>query len=295
MFKEIIEKINFHKNSLIILLALFLILDFFVYSQIFISGSPGKNLEIYFFNVGQGDSEFVVLPGGVKVLIDGGPPNGRVLEELLKAMPSTERYIDLVLLSHPQLDHFGGLVDVVRRYKIGAFIWNGEQGEARAFEDLKNNLMESSVKIITLISGDAISYKNSRFNILSPTKKSLTGGNANEKTLVLSLLSNNSKTIFTGDIDAKIEKRIADMFDSPIDILKVAHHGSKFSSSANFLDILKPKLAVIGVGKNSYGHPTPEVLRRLGGVGARIFRTDRDGTLKLVINDERIKIFKNNR
>ncbi|MDI6733915.1 MAG: MBL fold metallo-hydrolase [Patescibacteria group bacterium] len=293
MFKEIIEKINIHKPVFVILTTVFLVLDIFIYSQIFALDSGNKNLELYFLNVGQGDSELVVLPGGVKVLIDGGPLNSKVLEGLSKALPVGERYIDLVILSHPEIDHFGGLIDVVRRYKIGAFIWNGEQGEARAFQDLKSILVKNDIETIALGVGDSISYQNSHLNVLSPHQKLLKSKSVNEKTLVLLLSSNNSRTVFAGDINEKIEKQIVAQFDSRVDVLKVAHHGSKFSSSANFLSALRPKIAVIEVGKNSYGHPAKTVLDRLAEVGARVFRTDENGTTKLTINNGSIKVFYN--
>lgn len=101
--------------------------------------------------------------------------------------------------------------------------------------------------------------------------------------------SKNSRTLFTGDISSAVENSL---LAPDIDILKVAHHGSRFSSSANFLEVARPEIAVIGVGRNSYGHPTAQTLERLANVGSQIFRTDSDGTVKLVIDGENIKIFK---
>jgi len=288
MFKDIFER---HKNKIIIFLAVLAVLDFLVFRQIGKAGGESEDLNIYFLNVGQGDSELVELPGGVKVLIDGGPPNGAVLEELAKVIPLHDRYIDLVMMSHPQLDHFGGLVEVLERYRVGAFLASGREGEISAFGELKRVLARESVKTIVLSSGDKISYQGSRFDILSPTPELLSSKELNDTTIVAELSSNNSRTLFTGDIGANIEEKILGRAGD-LDILKVAHHGSKFSSSVSFLAAVSPEVAVVEVGKNSYGHPTKDALGRITAAGARIFRTDLDGTVKISVGGGKIRIFK---
>jgi len=293
MLDEIILKLKRHKNKAIILLAALVVLDFLIFWQISGEGKTNRDLKIYFLDVGQGDSELVLLPGGVKVLIDGGPPNSRILGNLEKILLPTDRYIDLVMMSHPQLDHFGGLIDVFKRYRVGAFLANGRKGEAQAFADLEKIIEENDVKTVVLAKNDAIRYENNYFKIISPDKSTLQAKELNDTALVAELTSNNSKTLFTGDIGVKIEEELLEVFNSPIDILKVAHHGSKYSSFGGFLKILNPKVAVIEVGKNSYGHPTAEVLKRLEGVGSKIFRTDLDGIIELIVDGQTIKVLKN--
>ncbi|HXF43915.1 MAG TPA: MBL fold metallo-hydrolase [Candidatus Paceibacterota bacterium] len=285
------EKLAGHRNKIIIILAALVVLDFLVFLQIGRAGTEKNDLKIYFLSVGQGDSELVELPGGVRILIDGGPPNGRVLEELAKVMPVGNRYIDLVMMSHPQLDHFGGLVEVLKRYKVGAFLTNGREGEISAFADLKRVLDGNSIKTVSLSAGDVIRHGESRFDVLSPSLALIASKELNDTSIVAELSSKDSKILFTGDINADVEEKIAASVGN-LDILKVAHHGSKFSSSANFLAAISPAVAVIEVGKNSYGHPTKEALERIGGAGARIFRTDLDGTVKFLIGDGNIRIFK---
>lgn len=289
MFKNVSAK---DKNKIIIIFSALVFLDFLVFYQVFAFSSADEDLKLYFLSVGQGDSELVVLPGGVKVLIDGGQPNGRVLEELNKILPPADRYLDLVIMSHPQLDHFGGLIEVLKRYRVGAFLWSGREGEITAFSDLKNVLTDNSVRTVVLSAGDKINYRESRFDILSPSPSLLGSKELNDTSIVAELSSNNSRVLFTGDIGASIEEALASGGTGDIDILKVAHHGSKFSSSANFLTAVRPELAVIGVGKNSYGHPTNQALGRLGEAGAKIYRTDKDGTVELIIDGEKIRIFK---
>lgn len=279
-----LEKLTRNKSRAIILIAALLISDVFVWVTV-AKGFSVNNLELDFFSVGQGDSEMVVLPGGVKMLIDGGPPNGKVLEGLGKVLAPQDRYIDLVMMSHPQLDHFGGLIEVLERYRVGAFLTNGQEGSAPAFEDLKETLAGRGIRVVTLGAGDKISWNGSYFYVLSPTAELLKSKEVNDATLVVELLSNSIRALFTGDAGEKVEGELAKISGLNADILKVSHHGSKYSSSPGFLDKLGPKIAVIEVGRNSYGHPTPEALGRLGNVGARVFRTDTDGSIKLRVGE----------
>ncbi len=278
-------------DNWVILLVLFLVVfDIFIWAEILFN-DPGKNTELYFLDVGQGDAELVVLPGGVKILIDAGP-NNRILNQLSSIFSPFERYIDLIVLSHPQTDHFTGLIDVLKRYQAGAFISNGQEGTAQSFKDLEKIIKGNKIKTLILSEGDKIRYQDNYFEILSPSKNLLLSNELNDATLVMKLTSQNFKTLFTGDTSSLVENYLLQKYDLDIDVLKVAHHGSKFSSTENFLKSISPKISIIEVGKNSYGHPTEEVLNRLSMIGTQIFRTDQDGTIKLIINDRGINIFK---
>ncbi|MEK7086731.1 MAG: ComEC/Rec2 family competence protein [Patescibacteria group bacterium] len=278
-----------HKTTFTIFFFALLVLDFFVFREILLAERGKDDLKLYFLDVGQGDSELAILPGGAKILIDGGPPNGKVLENLARILPPNERYIDLVMVSHAQLDHFGGLIEVLRRYRVGAFLWNGRDGNSKAWAEFKKILEEYSVRGIVLTAPDKIHYGESQFEILAPLPKFLKSEELNDTAIVAKLSSKNSEILFTGDIGFGVEKALP---ASDVDILKVAHHGSKYSSGAEFLSAVKPEIAVIEVGKNNYGHPTEETLSRLENAGAKTYRTDRDGTIKFLINGQTIKIFK---
>lgn len=289
----------FNRNNVIIIFIFLAVFDLFVWYLVF-ADKPDENLEVYFLNVGQGDSQLAILPGGVKVLIDAGP-SAKVVSELSSIFPISDNYIDLTIMSHPQYDHFAGFIDILKRYQVGAFIYNGRKGEIAAFKELENILKKKNIKTIILGQGDKIKHKESRFDILSPNQGFLKSKELNDTTLVMGLTSadngaNNAvksfKILFTGDIGANVEKYLADNFDVAIDVLKVGHHGSKFSSSEEFLKKAGPKISVIEVGKNSYGHPTKEALNRLAMVGSQIFRTDQDGSMKMVFKSERINIFR---
>jgi len=275
-----------------IFIAALIIFDVFIWHSIFFN-APNKNLEAYFLNVGQGDGELVVLPGNVKILIDGGP-NNKILENLSKIFSPADRYIDLIILSHAEADHYTGLIDVVKRYKIGAFIFNGLNGRGNTWPELLKILKINNIPIIVLSAGDKIKYLNNRMNFIWPEKNNLprTTKTLNETALVSILENRMVKILFTGDIGFKTENQLLEKYDLSVDILKVGHHGSKFSTSEEFLKAVDPKISIIEVGKNSYGHPTKEVLNRLASVESKIFRTDKDGLIKIEVINNSLKIFK---
>ena len=243
-------------------------------------------------------SNHLIEGGGVKILIDGGPSN-KVLSEISSVLKPTDKYIDLVAMSHPQYDHFAGLIDVLKRYQVGAFIYSGRAGEIAAFGDLEKVLKNKNIPVIVLGEGYKIKHQKSIINILSPSKEFLSSKELNDTTLVMKLHYIDDrqpnvmfKVLFTGDIGFKVENYLAEKYDIKVDVLKVGHHGSKYSSGDLFLKKTNPKISVIEVGKNTYGHPTKNVLNRLTNIGSQIFRTDQDGTVKLSVSDKEINIFK---
>jgi len=267
--------------------------DFFIWRAIIFNG-PNKNFQTYFLDVGQGDSELAVLPGNIKILIDGGP-NNKILENLSKIFPPTDRYIDLIILSHAETDHFTGLIEVAKRYQVGAFIFNGLDGKTNAWPEFLKILKNKNVPIIALAAGDRIKYLDNRVNVIWPEKNNLPKitKTLNETALVLILKSRGVGVLFAGDIGFKTENQLLEKkYNLNVDILKVGHHGSKFSTSEEFLKAVNPKISIIEVGKNSYGHPTKEVLNRLASIKSKIFRTDRDGLVKITTDNGKLLIFK---
>jgi competence protein ComEC len=278
-------------NKILIALICLVLADIFVWAEI--SGfSKSGNAEIYFLDVGQGDSELVIFPGGARALIDGGPGK-KTAQALDSIIPQFDRRVDLLILSHPEADHFSGMIDVLKRYEAGAFIWSGQPGQTEAFNDLIGEIGRQKIKSVSVSAGDKIRQGDSVFEVLSPYGKSAGAMSANEASLVLKFSSNGGEALFTGDIGFFSEKTVYSGYDlSGIDVLKVAHHGSKNSSSENFLAAVSPALAVIEVGKNSYGHPAKEALLRLASIGTQVLRTDEDGTIKIVFENGKMEISK---
>lgn len=249
----------------------------------------GDATEMYFLNVGQGDSQLIELPGGVQFLIDGGPDRS-VIFELAEVLPATDRYIDVVFVTHPQLDHFGGLVDVLERYRVGAVIATGRDSEDEAWRDFVEVIKRKKVPIVLVGAGDVIRYKDSLVSVLAPNDELLSSPEVNESSLVLKLQSGSVKALFTGDIGFEAENYIANAYDVDVDVLKVGHHGSKFSSGLEFLEEVTPVISVIQVGKNRFGHPTEAAIQRLIKVNSSVYRNDRDGTVRLRANDGTLSV-----
>jgi len=268
---------------------LLIILDCIVWYFIFFP-NPGR-AELYFLNVGQGDSSLAVLPGSssfVKFLIDGGPLNGNLGGNLDKVLRAGDRYIDLVFISHPQVDHFGGLIGILKNYKIGAVLHNGEAGSGANWEELEKIISQKGIAKIALGAEDEISYASSAATVLNSSGLS---ANANDSGLALLLESGGLRALFTADLSAAAEKAMAYAADVKADVLKISHHGSKYSSDLSFLEKVAPKVSVIEVGKNSYGHPAKEVLERLSEIGSKVFRTDKEGIIKITHTPTELKIF----
>ena len=277
------------KYSSLIFSALILLNAVLWYGVVF--GGPKPYLQTYFLNIGQGDSTLTILPGGVKLLVDGGPDKS-LLSELDRVLPANDRYIDMVLLTHPQLDHFSGFISLLERYKVGIFIWNGRPGDVEAWQDLTNSLSEAKTPTIILSRNDKINYKDSFISILSPDKELVKSSELNDTGIVAELFSSGIKELFTADIGFVVEDILANLYDLNADILKVGHHGSKYSSGVGFLSEASPLVSVIQVGKNNYGHPTPDAINRLTQSGSSVYRNDRDGRVNVVALNGLLNVFK---
>ncbi len=270
-------------------LCLIFVVDLTLFSEI-AAGPSGA--AAYFLPVGEGDSELLILKSGVKILIDGGPPGPAASAALGYVLGPHDRYIDVVVLTHPQLDHYGGLIDVVKEYDIGVFVSNGMGTDVAAYGDLKKALARSSAEQVVLEYGDAIRSGGDIVKVMSPDGGTLAAGVLNDAALVLAAETGGIRSVFTSDIGVDVERAILARFGETTNVLKVAHHGSKYSSSPEFLGALRPQIAVIEVGRNSYGHPAPEVLDRLASIGAVFFRTDQDGLVKVSANAGALTISK---
>ena len=294
--------------SAVILLSL----NFFCWKEVF-SLSENNYLRVDFLDVGQGDAIFIETPEKHQILIDGGP-NSKVLEKLQNLMPFFDRSIDLVILTHPESDHMQGLFSVLQRYKVDYILWTGVARNTSEFQkwigvlDQKQKpetgflasifFSQNATKVITASDGTKIKAGNAEIDILYPFEN-LSGkelkNTSNDTCVVSKLIYGNDSFLFTGDISSVAEKELIARSDRAInsDVLKVAHHGSKYSTSDIFLEAVKPKIAVISVGaKNTYGHPTPEVLQKLEKFGIKVERTDQSGDIEIVSDGNNIKIIK---
>ncbi|RKH49808.1 MBL fold metallo-hydrolase [Corallococcus sp. AB050B] len=259
------------------------------------SPAPGR-LTVYFLDVGQGDAALIVSPTGKTVLIDGGPPEAGTrlaarLRELVKGP------LDLVILTHPHLDHLGGLRAAVKAVGAKRFMDPGFDHPSEAYRDLLDFVgrevgqvmspepnPNSPQTLLTVGLGEGVALTVLWPRVPQETFLANTRSDANANSIVTKLTYGKTAFLFTGDSEPPTEEVL---LRKPVDltstVLKVAHHGGKHSSTAAFLERVKPQAAVIscGVG-NDYGHPSPEVLGRLRDVRARTFRTDQDGEVMAV-------------
>ncbi|MCP3162732.1 ComEC/Rec2 family competence protein [Myxococcus qinghaiensis] len=250
-----------------------------------------KPLTVHFFDVGQGDAALIISPSGKTVLIDGGPPEARErLAARLRTLVTGP--LDLAILTHPHLDHLGGLTAALRAVGAKRFMDPGFNHPSEAYKDLLGFVGDSVGQVmnpepnpatpdslLTIGLGEGVSL-----TVLwprAPREPFLTGtrSDANSNSIVAKLTYGKTSFLLVGDAEPDTE---AALLQRPLDltatVLKVAHHGGRHSSTAAFLAAAKPQAAVISVGaKNDYGHPARETLERLDAVGAHVLRTDRDG------------------
>jgi competence protein ComEC len=251
-------------------------------------------LRIDFIAVGQGDAALVTSPTGKTVLIDGGPiESAAALTTFLRARVSAP--LDLALLTHRHDDHFGGFTTVIRTIGIRQFIDAPIEHRGSAYTKLLEALAAKGIPVRNATRGRIIDLgAGATVTLLSPPDPPIAGGHSkvNANSVIARLDYRGLAVLFAADAEPETERWLL-LQDMPLQarILKVAHHGARFSSTAKFLAAVRPALAVISAGDNNiYGHPTPQALGRLDQVGARVFRTDRDGTITIVTDGGRIDV-----
>lgn len=286
-----------------------------------------NGLNVYFFNVGQGDCSFIEFPDGKTMIVDSGTQQSSaktidfIVNKILKDKPLI---IDYLVLTHSDIDHCGGMLNIVNAFQVNNII------RPRIYDTYNNSLDDlhrDNISLTDYYSEDnayyhsliesfynepncnvyflSVSEFNNELKIKSnnPSKyydvtfyspQSYYYGNndegLNNMSAVFTINYNNCKILFTGDMSSKVENEILNNIPQ-IDVLKVAHHGSKYSCSEQFISTIKPKCSIISVGKNSYGHPSNNVLNNLNNVNSKIYRTDKDGTIVLNVEENKINTY----
>jgi competence protein ComEC len=247
-----------------------------------IFSGQSHELKVVFLDIGQGDA-ILIEQGSQQILIDGGPSGPALLDKLGKYIPFWDRNIELVLESHPDADHITGLVDVLKNYSVGAVMQTSATSDSQVFQKLQELTKEKNIKVVAGERGDKIKLGNeAELEILSPGRETpISPQDTNASSIVARLAYGQSHFLFTGDLPSEQEAAlIAAGLDLNSQVLKVGHHGSKYSTSQAFLDAVRPADAVISVGKNNrYGHPAPEIMDRLKNKNINVFRTDELGDI----------------
>ena len=249
-------------------------------------------------DVGQGDA-ILAIYGSFEILTDGGLPNGKVSECLSRHMPFWDRTIEVVVNTHPQLDHYGGLIKVLQNYQVLYFVGNSLESSSQEYQVLK----KLTKNVVNPVAGQRIRYGMIQYDIFWPTREFLIseGWNGVQGKLgtfeskrdpndfsVQGVISfGNFKALLTGDIGIEMaDLVIPEVKENLVDYIKIPHHGSKYGMAKNYINLFEPELAVISVGKNNYGHPTKEILEILSNAKIKTFRTDLDGDIVIESDGE---------
>ena len=272
-----------------------------IIALIFFWQQKNNNLvNIYFLDIGQGDAIYFKTPNGQDGLIDGGPGD-KVLGELGSVMSLGDKKIDLMIATHPDADHIGGLPAVLERYDVTEIWINGATNDTKIYNkllDAINNEKAQGATVKVVVRGDRKDFGATHLRVLAPFE-SFEGKQPNEQnegSIVARLEYNNFSVLLTGDAEFPVEDKLvagkSDLFPLESTILKVGHHGSAGSTSEEFLQAVDPKKAVISTGKNNrYGHPTKRVLDLLEKYKIPTYRTDQDGRVEIESNGKDYFIF----
>lgn len=270
----------------------------------FLASFPDGNLHIFFCDVGQGDAAYIRFPDGRDMLIDGGPDT-KVIGCLSRHMPFWDRHIDIVALSHPEKDHLQGLLSVFERYAVDYFMRSDVSSTSDGYTELRALIVSKKITEQLVTQGQFVSLGSATVSVIWPSDEqiarmhsptglsTLSGGsvlgtqtdaNLNDGSLVFWLRYGTFDALFPGDADQHVENYYTGdaLADAAVEVLKVPHHGSKTGMTQAFVDWLRPRVAVISVGKNSYGHPSPEAIAMLRSANSEVRRTDAGGDIEVV-------------
>jgi len=252
---------------------------------------PDGRLHVAFLDVGQGDAALITVPGGRQVLVDGGPSPSALTSALGREMPFWDRSLDLVILTHADADHITGLVEALDRYQVDGWLDNGQGKENSLYGECLERLEARGVPTYTVRAGDRLDLgQGIELEVLHPAPGPLAGAGSNDNSVVVRLTWGKASFLLTGDLEAEGEQTLLQSGQGLASgVLKVAHHGSDGSSTTSFLEAVGPAYAVILVGENSFGHPTPGVLQRLADVGGvEVLHTNERGTVEFVTDGQRL-------
>ncbi len=252
---------------------------------------PSGATRITVLDVGQGDAILVEGGSGGRMLVDGGPDPDRLIVELDRRLPPWDRRIDLLILTHPHEDHVAGLPILLDRYRIGRVYETGMRGPGPGYAAFARDLaIRGAPPLGRLETGSRIRLDDIAFRVLWPDPGRVpreppdAGRGINDVSIVLLGEVAGRRFLLTGDVEDDVDPILAARGIPPVDILKVAHHGSGTASTPAFVDEVRPRVAIVSAGAgNPYGHPARSTIDRLRGAGARVLRTDTDGSVAVTI------------
>jgi competence protein ComEC len=260
-------------------------------------------LEMTAIDVGQGDSILLSFPNGKLMLVDGGgiPDFGRrstaqinIGEDVVSPYlwERSIRSIDVMACTHAHADHIGGMPSLLGNFHVKE-LWTGANSENPSWVALRDQARKAGVQVRPLLRGQRLAYGGAAIEVLAPAADYVPKDTpGNNDSLAFRVTSGRQSFLLLGDIERRIEAELVEGgLVRRTDVLKVAHHGSKTSSTPEFLDLAHPTFAVISAGfENSYGHPHRDVLERLAERQVCVLRTDRDGLVSLRTDGRRLQL-----
>lgn len=280
--------VSIRKHATLYFVGILFASNFFIWYAV--SAESRGTLTVAFLDVGQGDAIFIESPTGKQILLDGGP-DGSVLSRIGALMPFYDRSIDMLIVSNPDKDHFAGFIDVLKNYQVGEIMEPGTVPGTEIYETFKEAVAEERATSVLARRGMIIDLGGGAYlQVLFPDRD-VSGLSTNDGSLITKLVYGDTSFMLPGDTTKGIEKYlvILDGKNLDADVLKVAHHGSKTSSSDVFLAVTTPEYAIVSSGKgNRYGHPHQEVIDRLNTLNVKILGTYEAGTIVFESDGERV-------
>lgn len=246
-----------------------------------------SNLSVHFLDVGQGDSILIETPEDQQILIDGGA-NVSVLGELAKQLGFFDRTIDVLVATHEDTDHIGGLIDVLERYEVKIILISGNQNDTALATLWRERAAQEGAEVIEVQAGQVLDFGSTEMSVLFPDRDS-TEYEANTASIITHFKYGDAEFMLTGDSPKSIEEYLVERYGSSLesDVLKLGHHGSKTSTSQEFLNAVDPDFVVVSAGcDNRYGHPHEEVMERVAQL--EIFSTCEDGTVSFASDGQQV-------
>ena len=250
---------------------------------------PAGSLVVSFIDVGQGDS-VLVQSGGENYLVDAGKPQeGPNVVDFLRSRGVDD--LDGIVVSNPDADHIGGFVDVLDAFEVSTVYLSGDPKGTATYNSFLRGVQDEGSVVEESRDGKVYDWGGTRTDVISPPPGELFS-ETNDNSVGLLLTFGTARVLLAGDAEKKGEEYMSiGTHTGPLTVLKVTHHGSNTSSTPLFLSRFEPKIAVIQVGEdNSYGHPTPQTIRRLQTVGAKVFRNDEHGDVIVTIKDNKADV-----
>ncbi|WP_028829145.1 ComEC/Rec2 family competence protein [Proteocatella sphenisci] len=274
-----------------LLLSSILLLSILLYNGCDSLIEPVTDLEMHFIDVGQGDSTLILTPDGYTMLIDAGDnTQGKNVVSYIRSLGINK--IDVLVGTHPDADHVGGIDDIIKSFEIGDFYMPRTTHDTKTFEDVLLAAKSKGLKIKAAESDKLIAFDpETKAIFLSPENKKYSNNNAYSAVIQITYGSN--KFLFTGDAEKENEKEMIKKYGNVLksDLIKLAHHGSATSNTPEFLDIVDPEVATVSCAyKNKYSHPHSEILKYLKEKDIPLYRTDEQGTIIIYSDGENLSV-----